>query len=381
MKTLRSLCLCALTMILTVGVVSAQDINVSGTVTDKTFGEPVIGAAVMIVGTDAGTITDIDGKFQITAPTGSQLQSSSVGMKTVVYDAAPQMDPNMFWNDEIGKWNLILACGQEMRIYTSDNLIEWTEESRFGKSYGNHEGVWECPDLFKLPVEGTDQQKWVLICNINPGGPNGGSATQYFIGDFDGKKFTVDNVDRYIDGKALWQDYGKDHYAAVSFSNAPDGRHTMIAWMSNWEYANVVPTMQYRSANTIAREPFLYQVNGEIFLGSRPSPEYDGAGLDQTVKIKGSCQILLANQAGEQFAINYDQQTMTLSCDRSRSGLIDFSPHFNKVATAPVHRKLSSIRIFIDNSSIEVFGNNGEVCLTSLVFPSSPLSELIVNKR
>lgn len=381
MKTLRSLCLCALTMILTVGVVSAQDINVSGTVTDKTFGEPVIGAAVMIVGTDAGTITDIDGKFQITAPTGSQLQSSSVGMKTVVYDAAPQMDPNMFWNDEIGKWNLILACGQEMRIYTSDNLIEWTEESRFGKSYGNHEGVWECPDLFKLPVEGTDQQKWVLICNINPGGPNGGSATQYFIGDFDGKQFTVDNVDRYIDGKALWQDYGKDHYAAVSFSNAPEGRHTMIAWMSNWEYANVVPTMQYRSANTIAREPFLYQVNGEIFLGSRPSPEYDGAGLDQTVKVKGSCQILLANQDGEQFAINYDQQTMTLSCDRSRSGQIDFSPHFNEVATAPVHRKLSSIRIFIDNSSIEVFGNNGEVCLTSLVFPSSPLSELIVNKR
>ena len=92
MKTLRSLCLCALTMILTVGVVSAQDINVSGTVTDKTFGEPVIGAAVMIVGTDAGTITDIDGKFQITAPTGSQLQFSSVGMKTVVYDAALQMD-------------------------------------------------------------------------------------------------------------------------------------------------------------------------------------------------------------------------------------------------------------------------------------------------
>ena len=303
------------------------------------------------------------------------------GNPILTADIADFRDPNMFWNDEIGKWNLILACGQEMRIYTSDNLIEWTEESRFGKSYGNHEGVWECPDLFKLPVEGTDQQKWVLICNINPGGPNGGSATQYFIGDFDGKKFTVDNVDRDIDGKALWQDYGKDHYAAVSFSNAPEGRHTMIAWMSNWEYANVVPTMQYRSANTIAREPFLYQVNGEIFLGSRPSPEYDGAGLDQTVKVKGSCQILLANQAGEQFAINYDQQTMTLSCDRSRSGLIDFSPHFNAVATAPVHRKLSSIRIFIDNSSIEVFGNNGEVCLTSLVFPSSPLSELIVNKR
>ena len=289
-------------------------------------------------------------------------------------------DPNLFWNEEIGKWNLILACGQEMRIYTSDNLVEWNEESRFGLGYGSHDGVWECPDLFRLPVEGTDEEKWVLICNINPGGPAGGSATQYFIGDFDGRRFKLLNPDRYMDGKALWQDYGKDHYAAVSFYGAPDGRHTMMAWMSNWDYANNVPTLQYRSANTIVRDPFLYKEGNEIFLGSRPAREYDGAGLDNILKINGSCKIVLTNGAGEEFVIAYDQKAMTLSCDRSRSGLTDFSDHFKEIAVAPVRRKLTSMRIFIDNSSIEVFGNDGEVCLTSLVFPTSPLTGISVTR-
>ena len=302
------------------------------------------------------------------------------GNPILTADIADFRDPNMFWNEEIGKWNLILACGQEMRIYTSDNLIDWKEESRFGQSYGSHDGVWECPDLFKLPVEGTSEEKWVLFCNINPGGPSGGSATQYFIGDFDGSKFTLDNPEMYLDGKALWQDYGKDHYAAVSFSNAPDGRHTMIAWMSNWEYANNVPTMQFRSANTIAREPFLYNVDGKVYLGSRPSPEYSGTGLDKTVKVKGSCTVTLSNENGEEFVITYDQNAMTLSCDRSRSGMVDFSQHFNTVATAPVCRRITSFRIFVDNCSVEVFANDGEVCMTSLVFPSQPLNTVTVNK-
>ena len=287
-------------------------------------------------------------------------------------------DPNMFWNEESGKWNLILACGQEMRIYTSDNLIDWKEESRFGRTYGCHDGVWECPDLMKLPVEGVNEEKWVLFCNINPGGPAGGSATQYFVGDFDGRNFRLDNPKRYIDGKALWQDYGKDHYAAVSFSNAPGGRHTMIGWMSNWEYANVVPTSQFRSANTIAREPFLYKAGGKYYLGSRPAPEYDGCGLDKTIEFKGSCTIVLSNDEGEEFVIRYDERARKLSCDRSRCGNTVFSQHFAEVASAPVQRKLSSIRIFIDRCSVEVFGNNGEVCLTSLVFPSSKLDRIEV---
>ncbi len=293
-------------------------------------------------------------------------------------------DPRPFWNEDIKAWNLILAAGQEMRIYSSPDLKRWKYESAFGKEYGNHGGVWECPDLFPLEVRGEKKKvrkKWVLICNINPGGPFGGSATQYFVGDFDGHHFTVDDASRYTDGKALWMDYGKDHYATVSFANAPDGRRTVMAWMSNWQYANEVPTKQFRSANSIARDLFLYEVRGrkkevrgEWFLGSRPAIEYDGKGLDKTYRVKGSTTIRLTNAEGDVFVITYDQKAMTLSCDRTQCGETSFSEHFPAVTVAPVHRKLTSIRVFIDNSSVEVFGNNGEVVLTNLVFPQSPLN-------
>ena len=163
-------------------------------------------------------------------------------------------DPHMFWNEDIKKWNMILAAGQHMEIYTSDNLKEWKLESSFGAEYGNHGGVWECPDLMKMKVKGTDKEKWMLICNINPGGPFGGSATQYFIGDFDGYKFVCDTKPEVT----KWMDYGKDHYATVTFDNAPDGRHVAIAWMSNWQYANLVPTKQYRSCNSIPRDLGLF---------------------------------------------------------------------------------------------------------------------------
>ncbi len=298
---------------------------------------------------------------------------------------APQKDfrdPNMFWNEDIKAWNLILAVGQEMRLYSSPDMKTWKEESQFGKDLGCHAGVWECPDLMKLKVKGAkgkEEEKWVLFCNINPGGPSGGSATQYFIGDFDGHKFTVDNEARYKDGAALWQDYGKDHYATVSFSNAPDNRHTMLAWMSNWQYANDVPTFQYRSANSICREPFLYTgKDGQTYLGSKPSPEYDNKGLDKTVKVKGSCTVTLSNEEGEEFLIIYDQKAMTLTVDRSKSGETQFSKEFAVNATAPVINKLTSLRVFIDNSSVEVFGNNGEVCLTSIVFPKSKYNKINV---
>ncbi len=289
-------------------------------------------------------------------------------------------DPNMFWNDDIKAWNLILSHGQDMMILSSPDLKNWKEESRFGAGLGSHDGVWECPDLMKLPVEGTkNESAWVLYCNINPGGINGGSATQYFVGNFDGHTFTVDNPARYQNGNSLWQDYGKDHYATVSFSNAPDGRHTMIAWMSNWEYANDVPTMQYRSANSIAREPFLYKVGKELFLGSRPSPEYDGKGLDKTVKLKGSCKVILSNDEGEEYVLTYDQKAMTLTADRSKSGETQFNENFSKKpVVAPVHKKLNSLRIFIDKSSVEVFGNNGEVVITNLVFPKSKFNHVTV---
>lgn len=293
-------------------------------------------------------------------------------------------DPNMFWHEATQRWILTMSAGQEMRIYSSPNLKEWTEESRFGREYGCHSGVWECPDLFQLNIEGGKTQgkkKWVLICNINPGSPSGGSGTQYFIGNFDGHKFTPDNPKRYTSGQSLWQDYGKDHYATVSFSNAPDSRHTMIGWMSNWQYANQVPTRQYRSANTICREPFLYYgADKQIYLGSRPSPEYEGKGLDQVIKVKGSCTVTLSNDEGEDFKIIYDEKSMTLTTDRSNSGEKSFSQDFDQLSIAPVHNRLSTLRIFVDRSSVEVFGNDGEVAITNIVFPKSRYKNFNVTK-
>ena len=295
------------------------------------------------------------------------------GNPILTADVADFRDPNMFWNEDTGAWNLILAAGQEMRIYSSPDLKNWTEESRFGTGLGCHGGVWECPDLMKVQVEGSKESKWVLLCNINPGGPFGGSATQYLVGDFDGHTFTVDEAARYQDGKALWMDYGKDHYATVSWSNAPEGRHTVIAWMSNWEYANDVPTQQFRSANSIARDVFLYRVGKECYLGSRPAKEYDGKGLDKTYRVNGSTAITLTNPEGDEFRISYDQKAMTLTCDRTKCGDTSFSQSFPAVTVAPVHRKLTSLRVFVDECSVEVFGNNGEVVLTNLVFPKSKL--------
>ena len=220
---------------------------------------------------------------------------------------------HVFWNEDIKKWNMILAAGQHMEIYSSDNLKDWKYESSFGEKYGNHGGVWECPDLMKMKVRGTDKEKWMLICNINPGGPSGGSATQYFVGDFDGHKFTCDSKPEVT----KWMDYGKDHYATVTFDNAPEGRRVAIAWMSNWQYANQVPTQQYRSGNSIPRDLGLFEYKGETYCSVVPSPEMTAArskkagkklteSCEMVVNLKGNATITLSNDKGEKVVMNYD---------------------------------------------------------------------------
>ena len=290
-------------------------------------------------------------------------------------------DPKCFWNPEIQKWNLILAVGQEMRIYSSADLVDWKYESSFGTGLGCHDGVWECPDLMKLQVRGTDKQKWMLICNINPGGPFGGSATQYFIGEFDGHKFTCEHTD------TRWMDYGKDHYATVTFDNAPDGRHIAIAWMSNWQYANQVPTKQFRSANSVPRDLDLFEYEGQTYCGVTPSRELLAlrgktvSKLPQAgeivVDLKGSCNITLSNQIGEQVVLTYDAKGKTFAMDRTRS-YASFSENFPCKTVAPVYGDIRQLRIFIDRSSIEVFDAEGRLSMTNLVFPQEPYNNIKV---
>ena len=325
--------------------------------------------------------------------TQSMVYSTDNGKTFTKYEGNPVItsnvpdfrDPHMFWNEDIKKWNMILAAGQHMEIYTSDNLKDWKLESSFGETYGNHGGVWECPDLMKMKVRGTDKEKWMLICNINPGGPFGGSATQYFIGDFDGHKFTCESKPEVT----KWMDYGKDHYATVTFDNAPEGRRVAIAWMSNWQYANQVPTLQYRSGNSIPRDLGLFEYKGETYCSVVPSPEMTAArskkatkslseSCEMVVNLKGNATITLSNDKGEKVVMYYDAKAETFSMDRTKSGKVDFSNDFAATTKAPTYGKISQLRIFIDKSSIEVLDAEGKMAMTNLVFPTKPYNKVTV---
>ena len=328
--------------------------------------------------------------------TQSIAYSNDNGQTFTKYDGNPVLtsntpdyrDPHVFWNEDIKRWNMIMAEGQHMDIYSSADLKEWKLESQFGAEYGNHGGVWECPDLMKMKVRGTDQYKWLLLCNINPGGPFGGSATQYFVGQFDGHKFTCESAPEVT----KWMDYGKDHYATVTFDNAPDGRRVAMAWMSNWQYANQVPTMQYRSANSVPRDLDLYEYQGQTYCGVTPSPELAAArpkkatktlteACEMVVTLKGNATITLANDKGEQVVMTYDEKSRTFAMDRTKSGQKEFSDDFAALTVAPVHGKMSQLRLFIDRSSIEAFDADGKMAMTNLVFPTKPYNKVLVKGK
>ncbi len=312
-------------------------------------------------------------------------------------------DPKVFWYAPGKHWVMLLAVGQQMQIFSSKNLKEWKHESDFGLKQGAHGGVWECPDLVELPVEGTKEKHWVLVCNINPGGPFGGSATQYFVGTFDGKKFT-----NKFPTKTKWMDYGKDHYATVTFHNAPDGRCVALGWMSNWQYAAVVPTKQYRSANTIARDLTLYRQDGDLLLKSAPSKEIEAARndaksikkfnvsdsysienlldgndgayeIEMEIKSNGAQKIVftLLNGKGESVLMYYDTAMRQFVMDRSNSGETAFSRDFPAMTAAPVGEGDDfTLRLFVDRSSIEAFGDGGKFVMTNIVFPSEPYNKM-----
>ena len=313
-------------------------------------------------------------------------------------------DPKVFWYAPGKHWVMMLAVGQEMQIYSSGNLKVWKKESSFGAMQGAHGGVWECPDLVEVAVEGSKEKKWVLICNLNPGGPFGGSAAQYFVGSFDGKKFVNESPTQ-----TKWLDWGKDNYATVTWSNAPAGRCIALGWMSNWQYANSVPTTQYRSANTLARDLTLYRVGGELYLKSKPSPEIKKARAEEkkipTFEVKGNYEVAslladnkgayeiemaienkgtskidfsLMNEKGEKVAMYYDVVRKQFVMDRSASGIVGFSRDFPAVTVAPVRNTDQiHLRLFIDRSSVEAFGEEGEYVMTNLVFPAEPYNRMV----
>ena len=312
-------------------------------------------------------------------------------------------DPKVFWYESTKRWIMVLAVGQEMQIFSSPNLKDWTFESRFGEGQGAHGGVWECPDLFELPVEGTNDKKWVLLCNLNPGGPFGGSATQYFVGSFNGKEFVNESP-----SKTKWMDWGKDHYATVTWSDAPDNRRIAIAWMSNWQYANDVPTSQYRSPNSVPRDLSLFTVDGETYLQSAPSPELlklRDISKKRSFKVNGTRTIKdmiagnegayeieltienqhadvigfrLYNDKGEEVDMQYDMKEKKFSMDRRKSGDVGFNENFPMLTWTTIEsgKDELKLRLFVDKSSVEAFGDGGRFVMTNQVFPSEPYTHI-----
>ncbi len=316
-------------------------------------------------------------------------------------------DPKVSWNKEAQKWIMTLAVGDHVCFYSSANLKEWSLESEFGKGIGAHGGVWECPDLFQLPVSGkADQKKWVLIVNINPGGPNGGSATQYFVGEFDGHKFVNESTD------TQWADQGKDNYATVTFSNIPesDGRCISIGWMSNWQYANVVPTGVWRSAMTLPRELKLISENNKYIMISEPVKEIQVLRERKTElksgvitgKLELDSQISesllpveldlkfslpatdastdfgleLYNSKGENLLIGYDKTKGVFYINRTNAGNSDFSKDFSGVHTSPCLLNGSAVEmhLILDAASVELFAMRGKVAMTEIYFPTEEFS-------
>ena len=318
-------------------------------------------------------------------------------------DARDFRDPKVFWHKETQRWIMLLAVGQEMQIFSSSNLKDWAFESSFGEGQGAHGGVWGCPDLFELPVDGTNEKKWVLLCNLNPGGPFGGSATQYFVGTFNGKEFANESP-----SQTKWMDWGKDHYAAVTWSDAPDNRRIAIAWMSNWQYANDVPTSQYRSPNSVPRDLSLFTVDGETYLQSAPSPELlklRDISKKRSFKVNGTRTIKdmiagnegayeieltienqyadvigfrLYNDKGEEVDMQYDMKEKKFSMDRRKSGDVGFNENFPMLTWTAIEsgKDELKLRLFVDKSSVEAFVDGGRFVMTNQVFPSEPYTHI-----
>ncbi|MBN7811970.1 glycoside hydrolase family 32 protein [Algoriphagus sp. H41] len=285
--------------------------------------------------------------------------------------------------DGTKEWVMTLAVQDRVQFYASPDLKSWSKTGEFGQNTGAHGGVWECPDLLKMQTP-DGQEKWVLLLSINPGGPQKGSATQYFIGDFQDGVFTPD------DTMIRWIDYGPDNYAGVTWANLPDtdSRTLFIGWMSNWLYGQVVPTASWRSAMTVPRELSLIDVNGVLLLKSAPAKELEKLRKDTYtveessklpsqaaeigVELDGSdaFSITLSNELGENVVIS--KEAGLVSIDRSQAGKSDFQEDFAAIHSAPMSWKADQLRIFLDASSIELFVNEGELVMTSLLFPNSP---------
>jgi len=326
-------------------------------------------------------------------------------------------DPKVFWHEATSRWVMALSATDHVQFWASPDLKQWAYLSDFGREWGAHGGVWECPDLVEMPVEGGDGSRWVLILNLNPGGPQGGSGTQYFVGDFDGTRFSLDESfeQDLREHDAVWLDAGRDNYAGVTWSGVPaeDGRTLFIGWMGNWDYAQKVPTSPWRSAMTVPRSLTLHRTGEGYRVFSQPVGELQklrspgavleartiGAGasvplapgipasqseviLEFALPASGTYDfgVELGNDLGERYRFGLDGGTGQLYSDRTAAGDSSFSDTF-----AGVHRSARiaddatvRLHLFIDVASIEAFADGGANVMTDIFFPTRDFSTIRV---
>ncbi|MEP3209180.1 MAG: glycoside hydrolase family 32 protein [Maribacter sp.] len=310
-------------------------------------------------------------------------------------------DPKVFWDEANRTWVMALVAGDHLQLWNSENLKEWTKLSEFGKDEGAHGGVWECPDLFPIKVEGSDEEKWVLLISINPGAPNGGSGTQYFVGNFDGEKFTTDQTE------IKWLDWGTDNYAGVTYYNAPKDDRIFIGWMSNWAYARDTPTEKWRSAMTLPRKLSLQKIQGDYSLFNYPVKNLEAivdrkgkknitvvGGAKEVVSFDSlnqaevsfltsarNFQLKLSNSLDEEVLLTLFGEEEQFFLDRTNSGKVAFQEDFASIQIMPVTglpEEEYEVRLFIDHSSIEVFMNKGQYVMTAQLFPNENYTNLTI---
>jgi fructan beta-fructosidase len=327
------------------------------------------------------------------------------GNPVLEHDDPDFRDPNVKWHEETGRWIMVVALPLQHKVqfYASSNLIDWEYLSDFGPA-GAVEGIWECPDLFPIAVDGDpDNIRWVLHVDMNPGGIAGGSGSQFFVGDWDGQTFTAD--ESVSGGEVIWGDYGTDYYAAISWNNIPeeDDRRIMIGWMSNWLYGNEIPTDPWRSAMSVPRSIHLETIDGNIKVIQKPVEELqllreDGVSLRNITAPDGVHSMADEGLAGkayemvvelepgtsdatglilrqgniEETQVGYDAVNGTVFVDRTLSGEVGFHEDFARRSDAPARLIDGKVKlhIFVDWSSVEVFVNDGEATLTHRIFPN-----------
>jgi fructan beta-fructosidase len=318
----------------------------------------------------------------------------------VVEEKKPDFrDPKLFWYEPQKKWVLatVLADERLARFYQSHDMKTWKFISEFGPA-GTTEGQWECPDLIELPVEGTNNKKWVLIISRNPGAPHGGTGVQYFIGNFDGTKF----INETPDTQKLWVDYGKDFYATQRFANLPptDKRIIWMGWLGNWKYANQEPTSPWRGVQSIPREIFLRKCKQGYCLGQRPVRELNAlrgkpmsfrplpkqkfvplrlpnASFEMEAQIVSDreTRISITDTKDSVVVIGFNPATNEVFIDRSKSSEASFSPDFpGRHAGAIASGNTVKFRVFVDQTTIELFANDGERILSDRVYLSGPVN-------